>query len=91
MRLARQSLPSAVRREGESAIYRSVDLGGGELRTGLEVKDKGASKWERGRDGDLRDVWRKVIEGDQGKRGGLKTILGSENVVGHDLGKFGGP
>ncbi|SPO00773.1 uncharacterized protein DNG_03521 [Cephalotrichum gorgonifer] len=86
LRLARQSLPNMVRQEGESAFYRSAELGGGELRRGLEVRKKGESKWARGRDGDLRDVWRAVVEGDEaGARGKLLTIHGTEKVKEHSI------
>lgn len=87
--LARQSSPSPVRNPGESAVYRSQAAPHGmPLNPGLNVKDAGASKWSRGRDGDLRDVWRKVVNGgDGGAKGRLLTVHGSENVVEHRLGK----
>ena len=92
LRLARQSLPNHVRQEGESAFYRSAELSGLELRTGLGVKRKGESKWARGRDGDLRDVWRAFVEGpDEGVRGRLLTVLGAKNVAEHKIGKREGP
>lgn len=63
------------------------------LNTGLNVKDPGANKWSRGRDGDLRDIWRRAVTGptdDEGNSTGnsahLFTVLGSENVIQHDLG-----
>lgn len=85
--LARQALPSAVRQEGESALYRAQAAPHAfPLNSGLNVKDAGASKYSRGRDGDLRDVWRKaVVGGEKGARGRLMTVLGSE-VVEHRLG-----
>ncbi|KAI6783039.1 uncharacterized protein J7T54_002201 [Emericellopsis cladophorae] len=87
MLLARQAVPSTVRNEGESAVYRSQAAPHGmPLNSGLNVKDPGASKWSRGRDGDLRDVWRKVIEGgENGAKGRLLTVLGSEKVIEHKL------
>ncbi|CAI4217049.1 unnamed protein product [Parascedosporium putredinis] len=92
LRLARQALPNLVRQEGESALYRSSDLGGGELRTGLDVRRKGASKWSKGSDGDLRDVWRQVVQGAEeregvkaGARGKLLTVHGSRNVTEHKI------
>ncbi|PKS10681.1 hypothetical protein jhhlp_002437 [Lomentospora prolificans] len=92
LRLARQSLPNLVRQEGESALYRSSELGGGELRTGLDVRRKGASKWSRGSDGDLRDVWRQVVEGAEeragvkaGTRGKLLSIHGAQRVTEHKI------
>ncbi|KJZ74152.1 hypothetical protein HIM_06383 [Hirsutella minnesotensis 3608] len=87
MLLARQSVSSSVRNEGESAVYRSPAAPHGmPLCTGLNVKDPGASKWSRGRDGDLRDVWRKAVDGgDDGAKGRILTVLGSENVIEHKL------
>lgn len=86
--LARQSMPSAVRNEGESATYRSSAVPHGmPLNQGLNVKEPGAPKWSRGRDGDLRDIWRKVVAGgDNGAMGRLLTVLGSEKVIEHKLG-----
>jgi len=95
MLLARQAQGSPVRNPGESAIYRSHGAPHGmSLTTGLNIKDPGVSKWARGRDGDLRDVWRKAVTGpadDEGKSTGnpahLFTVLGSDNVIQHDLGR----
>lgn len=88
MLLARQALPSPVRQEGESAVYRSqIAPHGMPLNGGLNVKDPGSAKWAKGRDGDLRDVWRKVIAGaNDGSKGRLVTVLGSENKIEHKLG-----
>ncbi|KAJ4148054.1 hypothetical protein LMH87_002542 [Akanthomyces muscarius] len=85
--LARQSTPSNVRNEGESAVYRSpLAPHGMPLNSGLNVKLAGASKWSRGRDGDLRDIWRKVVQGgDAGAKGKLLTVHGSQNVEEHNL------
>lgn len=87
MLLARQSVPSTVRNEGESAIYRSQAAPHGmPLNSGLNVKDEGASKWSRGRNGDLRDVWRRAAQGGEGgAKGRILTVHGSENVVEHKL------
>lgn len=87
--LARQSLPSAVRHEGESAIYRSQSAPHGmPLNAGLNIKDAGVPKFSRGRDGDLRDIWRKAATGgDAGATGRLLTVLGSENVIEHKIGR----
>ncbi|KAI5461336.1 hypothetical protein BGZ63DRAFT_385631 [Mariannaea sp. PMI_226] len=87
MLLARQAVPSPVRNEGESPVYRSqASPHGMPLNTGLNVKDEGASKWSRGRDGDLRDIWRKVVKGnDEGGKGRILTVLGKQNVVDHKL------
>lgn len=87
MLLARQAVPSPVRNEGESPVYRSqASPHGMPLNTGLNVKDEVASKWSRGRDGDLRDVWRKVVRGnDGGGKGKILTVLGKQNVIDHKL------
>jgi hypothetical protein len=94
--LARQAQGSPVRQEGQSPVYRCHAAPHGmPLNSGLNVKDPGASKWSRGRDGDLRDVWRRAAFGtpdEDGKpsvgRGRLLTVLGSQNVVEHKLGKL---
>jgi len=93
MLLARQAQASPVRQEGESAVYRSHSAPHGiPLNSGLNVKDPGDSKWARGRDGDLRDIWRRAVAGgldregkETGEVGRLLTVLGSEQVVEHDL------
>ena len=87
MLLARQAVPSTVRNEGESAVYRSQAAPHGmPLNSGLNVKDPGASKWSRGRNGDLTDVWRKVANGgENGAKGRLMTVLGSQKVVEHKI------
>lgn len=90
--LARQSQPSPVRQEGESPVFRSHSAPHGmSLNVGLNVKDPGASKWSRGRDGDLRDVWRQAVRGttEDGKpsaKGKILTVLGEEKVIEHKLG-----
>lgn len=86
--LVRQSVASTVRNEGESAIYRSQAAPHGmPLNTGLNVKDAGAARWSRGRDGDLRDIWRKAVAGgEKGVKGRILTVLGAEKVVEHALG-----
>ncbi|KAH6686382.1 hypothetical protein F5X68DRAFT_15588 [Plectosphaerella plurivora] len=64
MLLARQAQGSPVRQEGESPVFRSHSSPHGmPLNAGLNVKEAGASKWTRGRDGDLRDVWRRAALG----------------------------
>lgn len=91
MLLARQASGSAVRNEGESPIYRGNSAPHGlPLNGGLNVKDPGASKWAAGRDGDLRDIWRRAVtgppEGDGPKtKGRILTVLGSEKVIEHNL------
>lgn len=91
MLLARQGHGSPVRQEGESPIYRSNAAPHSmPLNSGLNVKEPGASKWAQGRDGDLRDIWRKAVagptegEGPKGK-GRIFTVLGSERVLEHKL------
>ena len=87
--LSRQSNASRVRQPGETAVYRSQDTPPGyPLRSGLNVKDPGAPKWSGGRDGDLRDVWRRAATGPPGQDGNptgevgkLYTILGKEDVL----------
>lgn len=95
MLLARQAQASPVRQPGESAVFRSHSAPHGiPLNSGLSVKDPGDSKWSRGKDGDLRDVWRKTITGpvDQegkptGEVGSISTVLGREKLVIHQLRK----
>ncbi|KAI1821570.1 hypothetical protein F4861DRAFT_453446 [Xylaria intraflava] len=89
MLLARQAHGSPVRQEGESPIYRSNGAPHSmPLNSGLNVKEPGASKWAQGRDGDLRDIWRKAVssssEGER-KAGRILTILGIEKTVEHKL------
>lgn len=96
MLLARQSLASAVRHERESAVYRSHGAPHGMgLVTGLNVRAPGESRWSRGRDGDLRDIWRRAVEGapdDDGAgkgsrpKGKLLTVLGREQVIEESFG-----
>jgi hypothetical protein len=95
MLLARQAQASPVRQPGESAVFRSHSAPHGiPLNSGLNVKDPGDSKWARGRDGDLRDVWRKAISGsvdqhgkETGEVGDILTVLGMENIIIHSLRK----
>jgi hypothetical protein len=64
MLLARQAQGSPVRQEGESPVYRSRSAPHGmPLNPGLDVRDPGMSKWAKGRDGDLRDIWRRAVGG----------------------------
>ncbi|KAK4159373.1 peroxisomal long chain acyl-CoA synthetase 7 [Cladorrhinum sp. PSN259] len=90
--LARQAQGSPVRQPGESPVYRSQAAPHGmPLNSGLNVKDPGASKWARGRDGDLRDIWRQAIAGvqeegpNQGDKGRILTVEGTEHVTEHKL------
>lgn len=57
---------------------------------GLNVKDEGGNKWGPGRNGDLRDVWRRVVEGkkETAEKGRIVTVLGSEEAIDHDLSKL---
>lgn len=91
MLLARQAIPSPVRNEGESPVYRCQAAPHGmPLNSGLNVKEPGASKWSQGKDGDLRDVWKKVIAGtEDGGKGKLLTVLGA-HVIEHKLGRWCG-
>lgn len=96
MLLARQAQQSFTRYEGQSAVYRSPSVPHGmPLNTGLNVKDPGANKWARGRDGDIRDIWRKVISGPtdhegntKNERGSIFTVLGTDQILEHDLGQL---
>ncbi|KAK6580904.1 hypothetical protein PZA11_006392 [Diplocarpon coronariae] len=93
MLLARQAQASPIRRDGESAVFRSHSAPHGiPLNSGLNVKDPGDSKWSRGRDGDLRDIWRRAVTGglspegkETGEIGRLLTVIGSQKVVEHNL------
>ncbi|QSZ32742.1 hypothetical protein DSL72_002321 [Monilinia vaccinii-corymbosi] len=91
MLLARQSQASPVRQEGQSAVFRNhTSPHGIPLSSGLNVKDPGDSKWAQGRNGDLRDIWRKAVTGavnregkETGEIGNLLTIYGSDKLVAH--------
>lgn len=98
MLLARQAQGSPVRNEGESPVYRGNSAPHGmPLNSGLNVKAPGASKWSQGRDGDLRDVWRRAAngspkdEGPQSAKGQILTVHGSERVTEHRLCKITSP
>jgi hypothetical protein len=91
MLLARQAQGSPVRQEGESPVYRGNSAPHGmPLNSGLNVKEPGASKWSQGRNGDLRDVWRRASSGTaeegQTAKGRILTVMGSQNVIEHKLG-----
>ena len=96
--LARQSAASHVRQQGESAIFRSLDVPHGyPLRSGLNVKDPGAPKWTSGRDGDLRDVWKRAVSGpvdNDGKpiggAGEVLIVLGKEEPIEYSFEKLSG-
>ncbi|EFX02672.1 AMP-dependent synthetase/ligase [Grosmannia clavigera kw1407] len=82
--LARQAQGSPVRQEGESPVYRSRSSPHSvPLQSGLDVRDPGVSKWARGRDGDLRDIWRQAIAGgstNKNSRGRVLAVYGTETV-----------
>lgn len=90
--LARQAQGSPVRQPGESPVYRSQGAPHGmPLNASLNVKDPGASKWSRGRNGDLRDIWRQAIAGvredgpTKGETGRILTVLGTDKAIEHKL------
>jgi hypothetical protein len=99
MILLRQSSPSNVRNPGESAVYRAPDVPHGyPLRTGLNVKAPGTPAYAGGKDGDLRDIWRRVtgeipLEQPRGAsappsastQGKILTVYGKEEVVEHNV------
>lgn len=65
------------------------------MKTGLNVKDPDAPKWTAGRDGDLRDVWRRAMAGPvgndgkpTGKPGKVVSVLGKEEVIEFSLEKL---
>ena len=90
--LSRQANIAMVRMPGESAVYRSLEVPHGlPLRSGLNVKEEGQGRWIPGKDGDVRDVWRRVVNGtisDNGKATGQKstiqTVYGREDIETHD-------
>ena len=96
--LTRQSSASPVRQPGESSTFRSLETPYGyPLKTGLNVKDPGAPKWTSGKDGDLRDVWKRAVSGlvdndgkPTGEPGKVLSVLGKEEVVEHSFAKLSG-
>ncbi|KAH7396423.1 hypothetical protein BKA66DRAFT_409850 [Pyrenochaeta sp. MPI-SDFR-AT-0127] len=101
--LARQAQASYVRQAGESAVFRSPETPHGctrsllpapanPLRTGLAVKPAGAPMYSAGKDGDLRDVWRRAtgeIPLDKGASSSgtanIMTVFGKEGVSEHKI------
>ncbi|KAK7188972.1 hypothetical protein PSPO01_05081 [Paraphaeosphaeria sporulosa] len=91
--LARQAQASYVRQPGESAVYRSPEHPHGyPLRTGLGVKPPGAPMYTAGRDGDLRDIWRRVTGEIPLEKGAtssgtanIVTVFGKEGVTEHAI------
>ncbi len=93
--LARQCHVGQIRQPRESATYRARDTPHDfPLVSGLKVRDPDTPRWAAGRQGDLRDVWRRAMQGpvgtdgqSTGKRGRMLTILGKDEVIAHDLGQ----
>ncbi|KAF2646775.1 hypothetical protein P280DRAFT_386650 [Massarina eburnea CBS 473.64] len=91
--LARQGMASYVRQPGESASFRCPETPHGyALRTGLGVKPVGSPMYTAGRDGDLRDIWRRVIgeiplEKGQSSSGTAKilSVFGKEDITDHTI------
>ena len=93
--LQRQSAASRVRHERESAVYRASDVPeGAPLRSGLNVRRPTDPPYTAGRDGDIRDIWLKVVAG-KANDGGEKpseqkilTVFGREHIAEHDIGEL---
>ncbi|KAF2203953.1 hypothetical protein GQ43DRAFT_410562 [Delitschia confertaspora ATCC 74209] len=92
--LARQSTAYYVRQPGESAAYRSPESPHGyPLKTGLNVKPPGTPMYAAGKDGDLRDIWRRVtgeipLDGKDaipGETPKILTVFGKEEITDHDI------
>lgn len=91
--LSRQANISQIRQPGESAIYRALETPHGyPLKSGLNVKEPGAAKWAVGKDGDLRDIWRRAVGGSvtengtqMGEVGKMYTVLGRQKVIDHRM------
>ncbi|KAJ4293644.1 hypothetical protein N0V90_008928 [Kalmusia sp. IMI 367209] len=91
--LARQAQASYVRQPGESAVFRSPENPHGyPLRTGLAVKPPGAPMYTAGRDGDLRDIWRRVTGEIPLEKGAtssgtanIMTVFGKEGITDHNI------
>lgn len=74
--LHRQANVAPVRQPGESAVHRSLNTPqGSALISGLNVKEPGANKWAAGKNGDLRDVWRRA-SGQVGEDGSPSSNVG---------------
>ena len=94
--LARQSTASPVRQPGESSSFRSLETPHGyPLKSGLNIKDPGAPKWTSGKDGDLRDIWKRAVSGPvdndgkpTGEAGKVLTILGKEEAIEYTFAKL---
>lgn len=62
------------------------------LRTGLAVKPPGTPMYSAGKDGDLRDIWRRVTGdiplekgSDSSKKGKIMTVMGKEEIIDHKI------
>ena len=95
--LARQSSASYVRQPKESAVFRSLETPQGyPLKSGLNVKDAGQPKWTSGRDGDLRDVWKRAVSGPvdadgkptKAEPGKVITMYGKEGAIEYSFTKL---
>jgi hypothetical protein len=90
--LLRQSSASRVRKEGESAVYRASDLPEGvPLRSGLNVRSSTDPPYTAGRNGDIRDIWRRVT-GEVPLRGvqespnqKIMSVFGREHISEHNI------
>lgn len=99
MLLLRQASAHHVRQAGESAPYRNHETPHGyPLKTGLNVRPPGTPMYAAGKDGDLRDVWRRLsgeipleLPQNAGKseKGKLLTVFGREKVDDVDLAGMG--
>ncbi|KAI9770873.1 MAG: hypothetical protein M1839_002993, partial [Geoglossum umbratile] len=79
--LAQQCNISPTRLPGESPTYRNIAIPlNSPLISGLNIKDDGFSEWRKGRDGDLRDIWRQAVKG-----GRLVTVSDQGDIVERDL------
>ncbi|KAF1833990.1 hypothetical protein BDW02DRAFT_355388 [Decorospora gaudefroyi] len=91
--LARQAQASYVRQPRESAVYRAPETPHGyPLRTGLAVRPPGTPMYSAGKDGDLRDIWRRVTGEIPLEKGAtstgtahIMTVFGKEGVTQHKV------
>lgn len=91
--LSRQANVSPVRQPGESAIHRALETPHGcPLKAGLGVRNAGTPKYAAGKDGDLRHIWQRAVQGEPdsddrptGNPGKILTVRGVEQVKEHDL------
>jgi hypothetical protein len=86
--LQRQATASRVRQPGESAVYRASDVPEGmPLRSGLNVRRPTDPPYMAGRDGDVRDIWSKVVarKGEEASKQKILTVFGTEHITEHDI------